>query len=112
MADELPVAVDGLAKWTIGDRMLAAALAAATGGDDLEDRIAAIVSAELRRGTLPPGQTGADIVADIASAAQCHRAGGRPRHRRARTRHRGRDLCGGPLPPRRARWPMSSTAGS
>jgi exodeoxyribonuclease V gamma subunit len=69
VADELPVAVDGLAKWTIGDRMLESALTAATGGDDLQARIAAIVSAELRRGTLPPGQTGADIVADIASAA-------------------------------------------
>jgi exodeoxyribonuclease V gamma subunit len=69
VAEELPVTVDGLAKWTIGDRMLAAALTGAVGGDDLEARMTAIVSAELRRGTLPPGQTGADIAAEIASAA-------------------------------------------
>jgi exodeoxyribonuclease V gamma subunit len=69
VAEELPVTVDGLAKWTIGDRMLAAALTGAVGGDDLEARMTAIVSAELRRGTLPPGQAGADIAADIASAA-------------------------------------------
>ncbi|HUO38491.1 MAG TPA: exodeoxyribonuclease V subunit gamma [Mycobacterium sp.] len=69
VADELPVAVDGLAMWAIGDRMLQSALTAAMGGDDLEARIAAIVAAELRRGTLPPGQTGADLAADIAGAA-------------------------------------------
>ncbi len=69
VADELPVAVDGLAKWAIGDRMLAAALTAAMGGEDPQARIADIVSAELLRGTLPPGQAGADIATDIAGAA-------------------------------------------
>jgi exodeoxyribonuclease V gamma subunit len=69
VAEELPVNVGGLAKWTIGDRMLAAAMAAAMAGDDPNARIAAIVSTELRRGTLPPGQTGAEVAADIASAA-------------------------------------------
>jgi exodeoxyribonuclease V gamma subunit len=49
--------------------MLGALLTAALGGDDLGGGIAAIVSAELLRGTLPPGQTGADIAADLASAA-------------------------------------------
>lgn len=69
VTDELPVALDGLAKWAIGDRMLGNALAAATDGADMEARIAVIVAAELRRGTLPPGQAGTDLASDIAGAA-------------------------------------------
>lgn len=68
VADDLPVALDGLAKWAIGDRMLGNALTATTGDADMQAGIAAIVAAELRRGTLPLGQTGADLAADIAAA--------------------------------------------
>jgi exodeoxyribonuclease V gamma subunit len=69
VSDALPVSLDGLGRWRIGDRMLDAALTAVLRGDDVVARIEAVVATELRRGTLPPGQSGADIAADIASAA-------------------------------------------
>jgi exodeoxyribonuclease V gamma subunit len=48
--DRLPVVLDGLALWGIGDRLLRARLA----GSD----VARCRQAEWRRGTLPPGQLG------------------------------------------------------
>ena len=49
-SDAIPVAVDGLTRWTVGDRML-------------DDLMAArdpdyVIGAEWRRGTLPPGRLG------------------------------------------------------
>jgi exodeoxyribonuclease V gamma subunit len=66
--DELPVALDGLAAWGVGARLLNGVLA---GVDP-----AAVVSAEIARGTLPPGALGRiavdrvwPIVQRIAGAA-------------------------------------------
>jgi exodeoxyribonuclease V gamma subunit len=58
-ADALPLALDGLQKWDIGDRMLDAVLS----GIPLEQ----VRAAELRRGTLPPGELGRQILSDIAA---------------------------------------------
>ena len=69
VAEELPVAVDGLAKWTIGDRMLAAVLAAAAGGDDLEDGDRRRVRQNCGAAPCRPGRRAPIIAADIASAA-------------------------------------------
>jgi exodeoxyribonuclease V gamma subunit len=55
--DALPVELDGLERWTIGDRLLAARLAGA-------DRAAA-VAAEKARGDLPPGVLADRVVAEI-----------------------------------------------
>jgi len=67
-SDQLPVALTGLERWAIGDRMLHAVLAHAARGDVPDAVINDVVQAELRRGTLPPGQLGEDLVADIANA--------------------------------------------
>ncbi|QBJ97880.1 exodeoxyribonuclease V subunit gamma [Rhodococcus sp. ABRD24] len=56
-ADALDLELDPLARWGIGDRMLAARLA----GTDP----AAFRAAEWRRGTLPPAKLGATVLADI-----------------------------------------------
>ncbi|GAB09204.1 exodeoxyribonuclease V gamma chain [Gordonia araii NBRC 100433] len=60
--DQLSVDLDGLERWGVGDRLLSALLA---GADPADAR-----AAELRRGTLPPFQLGADALAPIASKAQ------------------------------------------
>ena len=52
--DGLPVELDPLARWAVGDRLLAARLA----GADVADAVAA----ERARGTLPPGRIGARAV--------------------------------------------------
>jgi exodeoxyribonuclease V gamma subunit len=72
--DRLPLTLDGLAQWSIGDRLLAAAQS----GVDL-DRAR---QAELRRGTLPPLRLGGTVVDDlrgrvepIAEAARVHQPG-------------------------------------
>lgn len=67
--DELPVGPDGLATYAIGDRMPQSALAAAMSGADMEAAVAAMVAAEVRRGTLPPGQSGAELAAELAGTA-------------------------------------------
>lgn len=56
--DALPLTLDGLQKWEIGDRMLSAVLA----GKDLLQ----VMNAEIRRGALPPGELGRRTMADIA----------------------------------------------
>jgi exodeoxyribonuclease V gamma subunit len=58
-ADAIPLSLDGLQKWDIGDRMLAAVLA----GKDLEQ----VRESERRRGLLPPGELGRQILSDIAA---------------------------------------------
>src|SRR5919108_920698 len=55
--DELPIELDGLAKWGVGDRLLAARLAGVDG------RTA--ILAEIARGTLPPGVLGNPIVQEV-----------------------------------------------
>ncbi len=60
--DQLAVDLDGLERWGVGDRLLAAML---DGADP-----AAARAAELRRGTLPPFTMGADVLAPIAAKAE------------------------------------------
>ena len=60
--DALPLTMDGLQKWEIGDRMLSAVLA----GKDLRQ----VMHAEIRRGTVPPGELGRQIVSDIAAGVR------------------------------------------
>jgi exodeoxyribonuclease V gamma subunit len=55
--DALPITLDGLQKWTIGERMLNARLA----GSDAR----AAIRAEIVRGALPPGQLGKPIVDEL-----------------------------------------------
>lgn len=73
VADAMPVDIDALEEWTVGDRMLRDVL------DGMEPNEAR--NAEWRRGTLPPGQLGWRKVTDIrdqaallASAALQHRS--------------------------------------
>jgi exodeoxyribonuclease V gamma subunit len=60
--DAMPIDLDGLERWTIGDRMVTAVLA----GDDPQ----AICTAELHRGEIPPGRLGEQALTDIATLAQ------------------------------------------
>lgn len=70
--DAMPVDLDSLEEWTVGDRMLGDILRGRTPDDARQ--------AEWRRGTLPPGQLGwrtateiRDQAAVLAAAAQQHR---------------------------------------
>lgn len=72
--DAIPVEIDNLAKWAVGDRMLRDML----GGMHPEDA----ANAEWRRGTLPPGRIGMraacdirDLARGLAEAAFTHRVG-------------------------------------
>ncbi len=55
--DALPITLDGLERWRIGERMLAARLA----GSDAR----AAIRAEIARGALPPGRSARPLVADL-----------------------------------------------
>ncbi|GAB2729313.1 exodeoxyribonuclease V subunit gamma [Nocardia thraciensis] len=55
--ERLPIELDGLTKWNMGERMLAARL---TGADP-----AALRAAEWRRGTLPPFGLGAAVLTEV-----------------------------------------------
>ncbi|MFD4429182.1 exodeoxyribonuclease V subunit gamma [Nocardia sp. NPDC058497] len=57
IADQLPIELDGLAKWDLGERMLTARL---TGADP-----AGLRAAEWRRGTLPPFSFGAAVLDEV-----------------------------------------------
>lgn len=57
IADRLPIELDGLAKWELGERMLAARL---TGADP-----AALRAAEWRRGALPPFGLGGAVLDEV-----------------------------------------------
>ncbi|MEV6558981.1 exodeoxyribonuclease V subunit gamma [Nocardia sp. NPDC051756] len=57
IADRLPIELDGLAKWELGERLLAARL---TGAD-----AAGLRAAEWRRGTLPPFGFGAAVLDEV-----------------------------------------------
>lgn len=60
LAEGLPVGLQGLEKWGVGDRMLAAALAGTTAQ--------AWAAAERARGTLPPGGLGDQLLEEIRPA--------------------------------------------
>ena len=57
LEDALPVQLDGLSEWSVGQRLLDARLAGA-------ERRGAIL-AEIARGTLPPGQLGRPVIDKI-----------------------------------------------
>lgn len=74
VSDDMPVQIDALQEWAVGDRMLRDML---RGMDP-----AKAVDAEWRRGSLPPGKLGwraakaiRDRVAQLATAARGHRGG-------------------------------------
>jgi exodeoxyribonuclease V gamma subunit len=76
--DALPIELDGLARWGVGQRLLDAMIAG------VEPRAAAL--AEIARGTLPPGALGRPLleqlwpdVQAIAAAVRSHGAAGDPR---------------------------------
>jgi exodeoxyribonuclease V gamma subunit len=60
--EALPVELDGLLEWGVGDRLLTARLA----GRDITD----CVDAEVRRGVVPPGELGLEVVRRIGRAAE------------------------------------------
>jgi exodeoxyribonuclease V gamma subunit len=60
--DDLPVELDGLAKWKVGDRLVDAVLA----GCSMDDAIAA----ERARGALPPGEIAGATIAEVRGTAQ------------------------------------------
>ena len=60
--DDLPVELDGLGKWGVGERLLKARLAGVDG------RTA--VLAEIARGTLPPGVLGKPVIDDVFPIAE------------------------------------------
>ena len=62
VVDVLSAELDGLAKWSIGDRLLTARL----GGGSLED----LCAAEWRRGTLPPFKLGTAVLDDVAQSVE------------------------------------------
>lgn len=72
--DAMPVEIEGLAQWAVGDRMLSDMLAGMHPDD--------AANAEWRRGTLPPGRLGMrtaceirDLSRALAEAAFAHRVG-------------------------------------
>jgi exodeoxyribonuclease V gamma subunit len=60
--DELPIELDGLGRWGVGQRLLDGVLAGAT----LED----CVQAELARGSLPPGMLAEPVLAEVRPIVQ------------------------------------------
>ncbi|RNL60599.1 exodeoxyribonuclease V subunit gamma [Nocardioides marmoriginsengisoli] len=61
VSDSLPVELGGLARWQVGDRMLAEMIAGRDPADAMQ--------AEWRRGTMPPGRFGWRQTAQLAAAA-------------------------------------------
>lgn len=61
-ADAMPIELDALASWGIGDRLLMALLSGAHADD--------VCAAELARGRLPPGELGRRALANARSAAE------------------------------------------
>jgi len=62
VSDEVPIELDALEKWSVGDRVLRDALA---GADPIE-----AMQAEYRRGILPPGRLGQQILRDVKDAVE------------------------------------------
>ena len=77
-ADEsIPITLHGLQKWEIGERMLTARLRGFSA--------AAFAQAELRRGTLPPGRLGQDVIAEIGPGVEAIAAAAGPLYGNAAT---------------------------
>lgn len=92
VADAIPVALDGLEKWAIGDRLLRAVLAA----DDPGATATAVMTAEQLRGSLPPYELGRSTLTDIVTDCQALFARSAPlREGAARTLDIDVDLGGG-----------------
>lgn len=70
--DQLPIELDGLAKWALGERLLTARL---TGADP-----AALRAAEWRRGTLPPFGFGTRVLAEIEDTVETLVRAARPEY--------------------------------
>ena len=89
--DALPVELDGLAKWGVGQRLLDGLL----GGAELD----AVLAAELARGTLPPGVLGEQVIARVRPTVRGDRRRGTRavarRGRRAGIGRRPRSLADG-----------------
>ena len=83
--DALPIDLDNLESWQIGQRMLDARLAGAT-----ED---AALGAELARGALPPGNLAAPVIDKLLPAGRADRRRTPRPCCRARPK-RGRSTCG------------------
>ncbi|MET7280687.1 exodeoxyribonuclease V subunit gamma [Kribbella sp. NPDC005582] len=62
VSDEMPVEIDNLQKWSVGDRLLRDMLAGVHPNDALQ--------AEWRRGTLPPGRLGWRTATDVRDEAK------------------------------------------
>ncbi|WP_435746896.1 exodeoxyribonuclease V subunit gamma [Nocardioides sp. SYSU DS0663] len=62
VSDAIPIDLDGLDQWTVGDRLLREMLA----GQDP----AAVMTAEQLRGSLPPGRLGIDTLTDVCEKCQ------------------------------------------
>jgi exodeoxyribonuclease V gamma subunit len=60
--DAIPITLDGLEKWQIGDRLVADVLGGVTPGDS--------VRAQRLRGVLPPGRLGAQVLAEVEGHAK------------------------------------------
>ena len=60
--DSLPIDLDGLERWSVGDRMLRAMVRGAA----FED----VVGAERARGALPPGHLADDVIAEVTATAE------------------------------------------
>ncbi len=60
--DSMPIDLDALTRWAIGDRILRRVI----GGAHPDD----VITAELLRGELPPGALGGQVIADIIAKAQ------------------------------------------
>jgi exodeoxyribonuclease V gamma subunit len=86
--DAIPVTLDGLQKWAIGDRLLAAVL----GGTEPQGAM----QAERLRGLLPPGELGARTLAEVVEGVRpLHRQADELRQGPARTLDVDIDLGGG-----------------
>jgi len=64
LSDALPLSLDGLQKWRIGERLLRQMLADPDG-----DAVTRFAAAEQRRGTLPPGPSASTVLAEIGTRA-------------------------------------------
>jgi exodeoxyribonuclease V gamma subunit len=71
--DELPVALDALGRWGVGQRLLDGLLAG------IDARTVAL--AELARGTLPPGELGKPVISGVWPVVELIAGSARPQHR-------------------------------